>query len=533
MHRRVLCALALCGLVAGCDSGTPKKSGRSIMKQEGSEEAMKDESNVYHAIFAGSWYSGDPRTLKRELRGWLDAAPPATAAPICGVIVPHAGYEWSGHVAAYAMRALEGHTVSRVVVMGPSHRVPIYNQISVADASLYRTPLGDLRADTDLAKRLRQYPVFTGAGRAQPGEHSVELQLPWIVETLGTKAPVLTLVCGQLDDHAVHEAAEALRAELDPNALVVVSTDFTHYGDNFDFVPFRDDVPRQLEKLDLGAFELIGKHDSKGFQRYVAKTGATICGAAPLSVLTAMLSPEQVVQKRMYDQSGRKTQDYTTSVSYLAATVEGQWTAKPAGHAAHRRAPGEEAADEAAGIELAPEDRNALLTLARGAIAGYFENHRRHSPRDQGVAMTPGLRREAGVFVTLHKAGELRGCIGEIIPSRAVADAVVDQALNAAFRDPRFEPLQPEEYLQIKIEISVFEAPHEVKSAKDFIPGRHGVLLTHGRNSAVFLPQVATEQGWDRETTLSHLSMKAGLPSDAWKDPETRFAVFEAVVFGE
>ncbi len=541
MNRRGWCALALCGFFAGCDSGprdtkpAPADPGRRIVKQEGSEEAMKDESNVYHAIFAGSWYPGDPRTLKRELRGWLDAAPPVGDAPVCALIVPHAGYEYSGAVAAHAMRALEGRAVSRVVVMGPSHRVPLYNQISVADATLYRTPLGDLPADPDLAARLRRYPVFTRAGRAQPGEHSVELQLPWIVETLGVKTPVLTLVCGQLDDHAVHEAAEALRAELDADALVVVSTDFTHYGENFDFVPFRDDVPRQLETLDLGAFELIRKHDSAGFQRYVAKTGATICGAAPLSVLTAMLTPEQVVQKRMYDQSGRQMNDWTTSVSYLAATVEGKWTPQAAGHAAQRRSADEAVAEdeESAGIALGPEDRDALLKLARGAIAGYFENRRRHSPRDQGVSMTPALRREAGAFVTLHKAGELRGCIGEIMPSRAVGDAVVDQALNAAFRDPRFEPLQPEEFAQIKIEISVFQAPQEIKSAAEFIPGKHGILLTVGRSSAVFLPQVATEQGWDRETTLAHLSMKAGLPADAWRDPEARFAVFEAVVFGE
>ncbi|MBP7275358.1 MAG: AmmeMemoRadiSam system protein B [Kiritimatiellae bacterium] len=499
---------------------------------------MRTESNLYHAMFAGSWYSGDPRTLKRELREWLDAAPPAGSAPVCALIAPHAGYTWSGAVAAHAMRALEGRAVSRVIVMGPTHRVPLHNRISVADATAYRTPMGDLPADTDLAGRLRRYPVFTGPGRAQPGEHSVELQLPWIAETLGIHTPVLTLVCGQLDDPAVHEAAEALRAELDAGAVVIVSTDFTHYGENFEFVPFRDDVSEQLEALDLGAFERICARDSAGFQRYVAKTGATICGAAPLAVLTTMLSPEHTVHRLAYDQSGRKTNDWTTSVSYLAAMVEGRWDPKPAGHAALRRPDGEEDADgtdddDPEALRLDPSDRAALLHLARGAIETYFETRKRTSPHAQGVPITPGLRREAGVFVTLHKDGELRGCIGEIFPSRAVAKAVVDQALNAAFRDPRFEPVSPEEMGRIRIELSVFQAPREIASAADFIPGTHGILLTHGRRSAVFLPQVATEQGWDRDTTLSHLSLKAGLPSDAWKDPEARFAVFEAIVFGE
>ena len=499
---------------------------------------MRKESNIYPAMFAGSWYSGDPRMLKRELRAWLDAVPPTDRAPVCAAIVPHAGYAWSGSVAAHAMRELEGRAVSRVLIMGPTHRVPLQNRISVADATAYRTPLGDLPADTDLAGRLRLYPVFTGPDRAQPGEHSVELQLPWIAETLGGKTPVLTLVCGQLDDHAVHEAAEALRAEMDAGAVVIVSSDFTHYGEDFDYVPFRDDVEKQLEALDLGAFELIRAHDSAGFQRYVADTGATICGAAPLAVLAAMLSPGHAVHRRAYDQSGRKMNDWTTSVSYLAATIEGRWNPKPPGHAAHRRSVGEDEADtdadeEAGALSLDEPDRLALLRLARGAIETYFETRRRSSPHAQGVTMTPGLRREAGVFVTLRKDGDLRGCIGEIFPSRAVAEAVVDQALNAAFRDPRFEPVRPEEMGRIRIEISVFQAPREIASAAEFIPGTHGILLTHGRRSAVFLPQVATEQGWDRDTTLSHLSMKAGLSADAWKDPEARFAVFEAVVFGE
>ena len=530
--------LALVGGRAPSGAAAPPAPDRSILKDREGDGTMRTESNIYPAQFAGSWYSGDPRTLKRELRAWLDAVPPAGRAPVCAAIVPHAGYAWSGAVAAHALRALEGRAVSRVLIMGPTHRVPLRNRISVADAAAYRTPLGDLPADTDLAGRLRRYPVFTGADRAQPGEHSVELQLPWIVETLGGKTPVLTLVCGPLDDHAVHEAAEALRAELDAGAVVIVSSDFTHYGEDFDYVPFRDDVPKRLEALDLGAFERICAHDPAGFQRYVADTGATICGAAPLAVLAAMLSPEHTVHRRAYDQSGRKTNDWTTSVSYLAATIEGRWDPKPAGRAAHRRSAGEDEAgpdadEDADALRLDETDRAALIRLARGAIEAYFETRRRSPPHAQGITMTPGLRREAGVFVTLRKDGDLRGCIGEIIPSRSVAEAVVDQALNAAFRDPRFEPLQPEEFAQIRIEISVFQAPHEVKSAAEFIPGTHGILLTVGRRSAVFLPQVATEQGWDRETTLSHLSMKAGLGADAWKDPEARFAVFEAVVFGE
>lgn len=495
------------------------------------------KKDAYVSNLAGAWYPADPAEVRAAIEGWLAAAPaPADDAPVCGLIVPHAGHAYSGAIAAQAFRRVGDRRPSRIVVMGPAHRVAIRLRIATPEAPVYRTVLGGVEIDADLARRLRAYPVFTGDAGALPGEHSVEIQLPFL-QILWPGVPVTTLVCGTLDDHAVHEVAAALRAELDPDALLVISTDFTHYGPDFGFAPFDEaEAPERVRALDFAAFDAVRAHDPRALRGMIEETGATICGRDPLAVLAALLAPEQTVELCAYDTSGRLTGDADHSVSYLSAVVHGRWAQAKDPAAAPRSAEADEAeagADEEGRLHLDAAARADLLRLARAVIAARLEG--RSAPRlaDLGIRSTPALRQVAGAFVTLHKHGELRGCIGEIEPTRAVVEAVRDQALNAAFRDPRFEPLRPDELDEIEIEISALSVPHDIPSWEEFEPGVHGIILGLGRRSAVFLPQVATEQDWDRETTLSHLAVKAGCEPDAWRDPDARFAVFEAVVFHE
>jgi AmmeMemoRadiSam system protein A len=154
------------------------------------------------------------------------------------------------------------------------------------------------------------------------------------------------------------------------------------------------------------------------------------------------------------------------------------------------------------------------------------------APRQEPEGIGAGARQVMGGFVTLTLDGELRGCIGEIAPTREIWRVVREQAVNAALHDPRFPPLSPEEAPRVRIEISALTAPEPVASWREIVLGRHGIVLTKGARSAVFLPQVPGEQGWDLETTLRYLSRKAGLAADAWEH-DARFQVFEADVFGE
>jgi MEMO1 family protein len=182
---------------------------------------------------------------------------------------------------------------------------------------------------------------------------------------------------------------------------------------------------------------------------------------------------------------------------------------------------------------ITDNDKKALLKLARESIKYYFENgYPAKDVKTLGVEITPGMSQIMGGFVTLHLHGQLRGCIGEIVPIRELYKVVQERAVDSAFNDYRFRPLTAEEFVKTEIEISALTMPEPVDSWKDIIIGKHGMTLEKDGRSAVFLPQVATEQGWGIEETLTHLAMKAGLSGDAWKE-NCSFQVFEAIVFSE
>lgn len=181
-------------------------------------------------------------------------------------------------------------------------------------------------------------------------------------------------------------------------------------------------------------------------------------------------------------------------------------------------------------FQLSKEDQRRLLELARSTITGFLSG--RGKPEVAGKALTEGMRQTAGAFVTLHMHGRLRGCIGEIVPHRELYKAVMDHAVNAAVHDPRFPPVTTADLGALDIEISALTPPVPVAACADIELGRHGIVLEKGGRSAVFLPQVAPEQGWDLEETLTQLCLKAGLAADDWREG-CRFEVFEAVVFGE
>jgi AmmeMemoRadiSam system protein A len=192
-------------------------------------------------------------------------------------------------------------------------------------------------------------------------------------------------------------------------------------------------------------------------------------------------------------------------------------------------------------LDLFPQDRKIdkesgkkLLALARATIACRLAGERKDalSAYVDWKTLPADAKFKAGAFVTLKKNGELRGCIGTIQPEDALWEAIVGNAINAAVNDYRFGPVKKEELQALSIEISVLTPPREVKGPDDFVVGKHGILIEKGARRAVFLPQVAPEQGWNREQTLDHLALKAGLEAGAWRTG-TRFWVFEAQVFGE
>ena len=497
------------------------------------EREMQAHPTFMESTLAGQWYAADGARLRRELDGYLRAAP-APPPPAMAAILPHAGFVYSGPTAAAAARALAAWTgLRRVVLLGFTHHVGLPDRISLPSReTAYRSPLGTVPLDRAALDALAATPLFVDVPATRDGENSVELIVPLLQAALGDRPWTLVpLTLGQLDAPHLDDAARAIAPLLDGHTAVVASSDFTHYGDRFGYTPFRDDVPARLSALDHGAIAPILARDAAAFDAYCRDTSATICGQDPIGLLLRLLPPTATGRELAYDSSGARTGDYDSCVSYAALAFDAP-DAPPASDSDASGASGTSGASDPF-PPLADADKHTLLTLARTVIDEALHGDALAELDDMSLPLTPALRERRGAFVTLTIDGELRGCIGEILPRRPLVRVVADHALSAAFEDPRFPPLTAAEWPSVHIEISALTPPRPVDSWRDIQIGRHGMTLSlHGR-MAVFLPQVAPEQGWDLETTLTHLSRKAGLPSGAWRDPDCRFTVFEAEVFHE
>lgn len=474
---------------------------------------------VLASTLAGSWYPASAGELRTVIDRNLSSLPPLQQ-PVQQrnlLILPHAGYVYSLPTAIYGIQAIMGQSFKRVLLLAPSHRAWLPNQLAVPDAGAVKTPLGDIPLDTEGIQELaRNVPVvFSNSIHQQ--EHAAQIQYPLLQFAL-KDFRLLPVIVGSLESKSLNQAAKALSPLWDADTLLVVSSDFTHYGEDFQFAPFPDDPEESVRQLDLGAFELLQKQDCQGFLSYLERSGATICGQYPLALMLSMLKGEAGLTLLHYGNSLSGNQKEDRFVCYLAAAG---WDERPASTSNSCR--------------LNRQDRMLLLSFARRAIEYVFQNRQPCPPDEFAAETTPAIRQEMACFVTLttRSSGHLRGCIGEITAFRPLYQSVTARAVDAAFRDHRFMPLTEAEFADLAIEISALTPPEKVSSWRDIQIGRHGMTLTLRGRSAVFLPQVAPEQGWDLETTLTELSRKAGLQGNAWQNPEAKFTVFEAIVFSE
>jgi AmmeMemoRadiSam system protein B len=281
---------------------------------------------------AGSWYPRDREELSGLVDGLLDRAAEGAverAGPVGALIAPHAGFAYSGAVAASAFVLVRGKAFDRVVLIGPSHYFGFHGAALPDRATAYRTPLGDVAIDREAIAALRETAGFRADDRMFEPEHAVEAELPFLQRALPSGASVVpVLMGGRATQHDATRVAEGLAPLLGPSTLLVISSDFTHFGPRFGYVPFHDDVPARLRELDLGAVAAIEAGDAESFANYVATTGATICGHRAIDVLLSLPGAEAGAKLLAYDTSGRMTGTWDHSVSYAAmATPASGWAA--------------------------------------------------------------------------------------------------------------------------------------------------------------------------------------------------------------
>lgn len=487
--------------------------------QEKKVEAKEQKKTVLTSPLAQmGWYPADARALRRQIEGFFEKANVKPKDNLIALILPHAGYRYSGQTAAFGIRAATKQ-YKRIVVIGPSHRVNMPGVLSVPAATHYSTPLGEVPLDTHFIEKLKINPMFLNVPGAHPNEHSVQIEVP-LLQYAQPNFKLVPIVAGQCSPAEINRAANTLLSLVDSDTLVVASSDFVHYGSNFGYTPFRENIPEQIEKLDMGAYEHIANLDSKGFLEYKRKTGATICGYIPVAILLEMVAESTEVELMKYATSGELMGDFTNSVSYLSVAFTGKWQKA------------DKVGQDEQTEQLSDTDKAELLKLARRSLEFYLKAKKTPTASDIGVEITDAMKREGAAFVTLKKHRMLRGCIGDIIPRGPLYESVIRNAVNAGCKDYRFPPVTAAESGELVFEISALSVPKQIASPDQIRIGTDGVILRKQGRSAVYLPQVAPEQGWNVDQMLSHLSTKAGLPPDAWKQ-DARFLVFQADVFGE
>ena len=469
---------------------------------------------------AGQFYPADSAELSRMVRQQIDdaGAPPLIDGTIIALVVPHAGLVYSGPIAAFSYRLLEGRDVNTVVLCGPSHRYSFSGVSAYGPGVVWQTPLGQIPCNDSLTRLLmaadRGITIIPEAHRQ---EHSLEVQLPYI-QTLVPNARIVPLTMGTQDESSVRNLAKALSSlKYDGHTVLVAATDWQHYR-----------PASEGHRLDSAGIECLEQLDPDKLMRRLASGETEACGGGPTAAVlqAANAAGANRVEILKYGDSGDLTGDKSSVVGYVAAMVYRS-----------NDTPGKKTVSQKAEVKgtmkpsaqyISDVDRRSLLEIARKSIEGYLA-----SGGTPEFTVSEFLKQPGAAFVTLKEFGELRGCIGYTEAVRPLYQTVSQCAIHAAVEDPRFNPVQASELPNIEIEISVLTPLQKVESLDSIKVGRDGLLIRMGRRSGLLLPQVATELGWNRTQFLEHTCQKAGLPDDSYTRPEATLYRFQAEVFGE
>ena len=466
-----------------------------------------ETQKVRKPAVAGSFYPSSAKEIKSMIGPWMHPADGSKAPQ--AMIVPHAGYVFSGEVAASAFsRIPRGHSYKRIFLLGPSHRVGFAGASVDTLYAFAETPLGKVPVDNALAKGLihKGDGAFTFRNDAHDREHCLEVQLPFLQMLFDEVPPIVPIVIGTQRLSVLQEIAEALEPYFNENNLFVISSDFSHY-------PSYEDA----KKSDLYLADAITTGDLEQFLKalstidkmnYVGEDTAA-CGACAIAILLSMMDDQGrghfEAEHVMYRNSGDSIygdKDRVVGYNSIVFTRKEKTVAEtPEDHL----------------FNFTDDERSHIIATARASIYNALGLEFDGDDSPVGVLKDKGY----GVFVTLHLNGRLRGCIGRFTSSASLHSTIREMAQSAAFDDPRFPSLTKREAQLVDIEVSVLSPLKKIASIDEFKLGRDGIYMIKGSRHGTFLPQVAEETGWTTEEFLGHCARdKAGIGWDGWKTAE-------------
>lgn len=451
---------------------------------------------IRKSILAEPWYHGDPEKLARHIDYFLqnvkiDAFP---TREIFAIIAPHAGYEYSGQVAAYAYKLVQGKDYESVVILSPSHRYA-FEGCSIYLNGGYETPLGIAAVDEALAKEISKATGFSYIAKAHKEEHAVEIQVPFIQKTF-PQAKIVPIVMGYPRKSTILNLANGLKKALvDKKALIIASTDLSHFLSK-----------NEANTRDQETVGLIQDFKIDTLIKKCERGENIMCGGGPVIATLLFAQNKATVKILQYADSSKVSGDENSVVGYLAAALVAS-------------VPRED-------FTLSGEEKKELLQLVYSTIELYVRDNKLLNYETKNS----NLLEKSGAFVTLKKHGQLRGCIGFIESPLPLYQTIMQAGIHAACRDARFLPITQDELNDLEVEISVLSPLRKISDPQLVKVGKHGLVIVKDGKQGLLLPQVPVENRWDQQTFLEQACLKAGLPKNAWKTSADIF-VFEAIVF--
>ena len=466
---------------------------------------------VRPATQAGLFYEGNPQLLSHEVDSLLarHTKDGNVYDNVAALIVPHAGYYFSGNVAASAYAKLDPQRkYKRIFLLGPSHREWLDGASVNTEADYYATPLGNVKVDRETGRQLTSTDIFSYQPKAHDREHCLEVQLPFLQRRFKEVPPIVPIIISTNDFEKLKQMAEVLKPYFTDENLFVISSDFSHYPSYSDACEVDAKTGKAIESGDVGKFiSVIGENARSG----KSNLHTSACGEYPIITLMLMLDNQYDVRHLMYQNSGDiDNADPNRVVGYHSfAIVRG----------------------EEKGFSLSDEEKRILKKIAYESIKDSLDGKPIAVAKNSSLfALHSSLKQKCGAFVSLHKQGQLRGCIGHFGEDVPLHEVVARMARAAAFEDPRFQPLTRSEFADIDIEISVLTPMRRIQSLDEFKLHKHGIYIRKGSRRGTFLPQVADQVNWTKEEFVGHCSQdKAGIGWDGWRDAE--LYVYEAIVF--
>ena len=465
------------------------------------------ESMVRPATQANRFYTGDARELSEEVDSLLARhSGDKQFADLAAVIVPHAGYYFSGNVAAAAYMSIPaGREYKRIFLLGPSHHEWLDGASVNTEFDYYSTPLGNVKVDVETAQKLiKADSVFSYQPKAHDREHCLEVQLPFLQRRFKEVPAIVPIIISTNDYRKLKRIAEVLKPYLTEENLFIISSDFSHYPSYEDAYKVDARTGKAVESGDVEQFIRVLEENANS---HVKNLATSACGELAIATLMLMMQDGGYeVKHLLYQNSGDiDNHDHSRVVGYHAFAIL-------------RKAE--------TGFHLSDDEKRILKEIALASIKDSLDGKRIAEP----TSLTATLKQKCGAFVSLHKQGRLRGCIGHFGEDVPLHEIVAEMARAAAFEDPRFMPVRKEELEDIDIEISVLTPMRRIEGLDEFELHRHGIYIRKGYRSGTFLPQVADEVNWTTEEFVSHCAQdKAGIGWDGWKNAE--LYVYEAIVF--